>query len=424
MFAQVTYGAIRSVGLRVFAHLHDLDLRYHLSRQTGALSRTIERGIRGISFILTSMVFNVAPTAVEIALVAGILSYSYGAPYAALVGGTIAAYSAFTLGVTQWRTRFRQEMNRMEAQGSSRSVDALINYETVKLFNNEAHEQARYDACLRGVEQASIKTQTSLSALNFGQNAIFSASLAIAMVMASRGVAEGALTVGDLVMINGLLFQLSLPLNFLGTVYRETKQSLIDMDAMFSLLRDVPAVRDAPHARPLLSAEREAAPAGGLSVQFDNVTFGYHPDRPILNGLSIAVPAGGSLALVGPSGCGKSTVLRLLYRFYDVSGGAVRVNGMDVKDATLESLRSQVGVVPQVTPPATPAQPHCAHARARARRARRTRCCSTTASTTTSRTDASPPARRRCTRRLGARRSTMPSWACATATPPWWASAG
>jgi len=419
VFAQVTYGAIRSVGLRVFTHLHDLDLRYHLSRQTGALSRTIERGIRGISFILTSMVFNVAPTAVEIALVAGILSYSYGAPYAALVGGTIAAYSAFTLGVTQWRTRFRQDMNRMEAQGSSRSVDALINYETVKLFNNEAHEQARYDACLRGVEQASIKTQTSLSALNFGQNAIFSASLAIAMVMASRGVAEGTLTVGDLVMINGLLFQLSLPLNFLGTVYRETKQSLIDMDAMFSLLRDVPAVRDAPHARPLLSAEREAAPAGGLSVQFDNVTFGYHPDRPILNGLSIAVPAGGSLALVGPSGCGKSTVLRLLYRFYDVAGGAVRVNGMDVRDATLESLRLQVGVVPQVTLPPLP-RSRTALTRARARR---TRCCSTTASTTTSHMAASPPARRRCTRRRGARRSTTPSWACATATPPSWASA-
>jgi ABC transporter ATM len=351
VFAQVTYSAIRSVSLRVFTHLHELDLRYHLSRQTGALNRTIDRGIRGISFILTTMVFNVLPTAVEIGLVASILAYSYGTPFAVLTGATVAAYSAFTLGVTRWRTRFRAEMNRMEAAGSSRSTDALINYETVKLFNNEAHERARYDACLAGVQAAAVQTQASLSALNFGQNAIFSAALTAAMVMAGTRVADGSLTVGDLVMINGLLFQLSLPLNFLGTVYRETKQSLTDMDAMFCLLRDTPAVRDAPHAAPLLGAAAAAgaAASGGLSVQFDDVVFGYHPDKPILNGLSLCVPAGRSVALVGPSGCGKSTVLRLLYRFYDVQSGAVRVNGMDVRDATLASLRAQIGVVPQDT---------------------------------------------------------------------------
>lgn len=343
IFASVAQKAIRRVAGNVFKHLLRLDLPFHLARQTGGLTRAIDRGTKGISFLLTSMVFHIIPTALEISLVSGVLTYQYGWKFAALTVGTMAAYSWFTISTTAWRTKFRKQANAADNKGATVAVDSLINYEAVKYFNNEAYEAKRYDSALKNYEGASIKVATSLAYLNSGQNLIFSTALTGMMYMAAQGVATGNLTVGDLVMVNQLVFQLSVPLNFLGSVYRELRQSLLDMETLFNLQKENVAIKEIPHAQPLVLNK-------GGEIRFENVTFGYRPDRPILKNLTLTIPAGKKVAIVGPSGCGKSTILRLLFRFYDVQEGKILIDGQDIRHITLDSLRKAIGVVPQDTP--------------------------------------------------------------------------
>ena len=343
VFASVAQKAIRNVACNVFQHLLRLDLNFHLSRQTGGLTRALDRGTKGISFLLTSMLFHIFPTVLEISLVCGILTYQYGAQFAVITAATMVAYSAFTITTTSWRTKFRKQANAADNQGATVAVDTLINYEAVKYFNNEKFEVNRYDAALKKYEDASIKVTTSLAYLNTGQNVIFSGALAAMMYMAANGVASGSLTVGDLVMVNQLVFQLSVPLNFLGSVYRELRQSLLDMETLFNLQKVNVTVKEVANPRPL------ALTKGG-EIRFENVSFGYHADRPILKNLTMTIPAGKKVAIVGPSGCGKSTILRLLFRFYDANSGKVLIDGQNVRDVSLDSLRRSIGVVPQDTP--------------------------------------------------------------------------
>lgn len=343
VFASVAQNAIRRVAANVFEHLLKLDLNFHLSRQTGGLTRAMDRGTKGISFLLTSMVFHIIPTALEISLVCGILTWQYGWQFAAITAGTMAAYIWFTVSTTAWRTKFRKQANAADNKGATVAVDSLINYEAVKYFNNEAFESKRYDSALQSYQDASIKVATSLSYLNSGQNLIFSTALTGMMYMAAQGVATGSLTVGDLVMVNQLVFQLSVPLNFLGSVYRELRQSLLDMETLFNLQKVNVAIKEKPDAQPLLLNK-------GGEIRFENVSFGYRQDRPILQGLNLTIPAGKKVAIVGPSGCGKSTILRLLFRFYDVQDGRITIDGQDIRDVQIESLRKSIGVVPQDTP--------------------------------------------------------------------------
>ncbi|KAK7432320.1 Iron-sulfur clusters transporter atm1, mitochondrial [Neonectria magnoliae] len=343
VFASVAQKAIRRVACNVFDHLLRLDLSFHLSKQTGGLTRAIERGTKGISFLLTSMVFHLLPTALEIGMVCGILTWQYGAQFAAITVLTMVSYTAFTIWTTAWRTKFRRQANAADNRASTVAVDSLINYEAVKYFNNEKFEVSRYDKALQQYEKSSIKVATSLAFLNSGQNIIFSTALTGMMYLAANGVAAGSLTVGDLVMVNQLVFQLSVPLNFLGSVYRELRQSLLDMETLFNLQKVNTGIKEKPNAKPLVLHK-------GGEIKFENVNFGYHPERPILKNLSLTIPAGKKVAVVGPSGCGKSTLLRLLFRSYDVQGGRILIDDQDVRDVNVDSLRRSIGVVPQDTP--------------------------------------------------------------------------
>jgi len=344
VFASVAQSAIRQVARNVFLHLHAMDLSFHLNRQTGRLSRVIDRGGRSIDFVLSSLLFRVFPTGLELCMVSGILFAKCGPEYAGVTCLTLAAYVGFTIGITQWRTAFRRNMNKLDNDASAKVVDSLINYETVKYFTSELHEADRYDVSLKGYEKASLKTQTSLALLNFGQSAIFSVGLTAVMYMAANEIAAGTMTVGDLVLVNGLLFQLSVPLNFVGSVYRELRQALIDMDEMFLLQRQEPKVKESPQALDLHDGSN-----ANKDIVFKDIWFGYSPDRPILQGLNLTIPHGQTVAVVGPSGCGKSTLLRLLFRFYDPHQGQVLFGEQDIRDVKLDSLRENIGVIPQDT---------------------------------------------------------------------------
>ena len=344
IFAKATEGASRSIALEVFRHLHSMSLRFHLERQTGGMTRDIERGTKGVHALISYSLYSIIPTLIEVVLVLTLLAVKYDIWFAVITGTALVLYIVFTVTVTEWRTQFRKEMNTLDSSAHSRAVDSLLNFETVKYFNNEDFEARRYDDHLERYRKAAIKSQRTLSLLNAGQQSIIAVGLVAMLWRATQGVVDGRMTLGDLVMVNAFMIQLYIPLGFLGVLYREIKQSLTDLEKMFTLLEREREVADAPGAQPLVLP-------GAPAVRFENVRFSYEPARPILHGISFEIPAGKTVAVVGPSGAGKSTLARLLFRFYDVdaAAGGIRIDGHDIRDVTQSSLRQAIGIVPQDT---------------------------------------------------------------------------
>ena len=341
LFARVTQRAVRTIALKVFRHLHALSLRFHLNRQTGGMTRDIERGTRGVSSLVSYSLFSILPTLVEITLVLGYLGTHYDAWFAGITAIALVTYITFTVTVTEWRTHFRRTMNELDSKANTKAIDSLINYETVKYFGNEDYEARRYDEGLQKYEQAAVRSQTSLSFLNTGQSLIIAAAVTAILWRATQGVIDKTMTLGDLVLVNSFMIQLYIPLNFLGVIYREIKQSLADMERLFGLLEQNREVADSPDARPLATH--------GARVEFSHVEFSYDPNRQILFDVDFTIPPGTTTAVVGHSGSGKSTLSRLLFRFYDVQQGAIRIDDQDVRNVTQDSLRHAIGIVPQDT---------------------------------------------------------------------------
>jgi len=341
IFAKATEGAARSISLQVFRHLHALSLRFHLERQTGGMTRDIERGTRAVHSLISYSLYSIVPTLIEMAMVLTLLAWKFDALFAWITGAALLVYIAFTVTVTEWRTKFRRQMNELDSVAHTHAIDSLLNYETVKYFNNEDFEAKRYDESLEKLRRAALKSQSTLSLLNTGQQLVIAAALVAMLWRATQGVVEGRLTLGDLVMVNAFMIQLYIPLNFLGVLYREIKQNLTDLDKMFRMLETHREVDDRPGA--------PALQVGEGTVRFENVHFAYEPARPILHDLSFEIPAGKTVAVVGPSGAGKSTLARLLFRFYDVTGGRIVIDGQDIRQVTQASLRQAIGIVPQDT---------------------------------------------------------------------------